>query len=178
MILSEAINKLIRDVTDLLLSSPDYTIKAKQKDSPRPSGSYADVDFVSDINIGLEQRELENNIDPDLDLTETISGLREIMMSINFYRDDAIDNARSVRTGLIRESIQTLFRAAGIGLVRRSEVREISEPLEDGWEKRAQFDLVLSAVGTDTDIIRAILSVNIAGEFQHRGLKYNFNIEV
>ena len=63
-------------------------------------------------------------------------------------------------------------------MVRRSEVREISESLENGWEERAQFDIVLSAVGTDTDIVRSILTIDIAGEFQSRGLKYNFTIEV
>ncbi len=177
MILQETINKLLRDVTNLILATPDYTIKAKQKDAPRPLGSYGDVDFVSGSDLGWEQRSFEDNIGDD-DLTETIIGMREIMMSLNFYRDDAINNARSVRTGLIRESIQTLFRTADIGLTRRSEVREISESLESGWEERAQFDIVLSAVGTDTDIVKSILTVDIAGEFQSRGLEYNFTIEV
>ena len=99
-------------------------------------------------------------------------------MSVSFYRNNAIDNATKSRTGLVRESIQELFRAAKLGLTRRSEVREISEALENGWEERAQFDIVLSAVGTDADIVRSIEAVDIAGEFQIRGLKYNFIIEV
>ena len=177
MTLIETINKLLRDTIDLLLETPDYTIKAKQNDAPRPIGAYGDVDYVTGVDLGWEQRGFEDNSGDD-DLTETISGLREITMSVNFYRNSSVDNARAVRTGLIRESIQSLFSAAGVGLVRRSEVREISEPLENGWEERAQFDIVLSATGTDTDIVRSILSVDMAGEFQSRGLKYNFNIEV
>ena len=177
MILESTINKLIRDVINLLLVTAEYTIAAKQKDAPRPIGAYADVDFVSDTSIGWEQQELVNN-GGDPDLTERITGMREIMMSVNFYRSNSIDNARKVRTGLIRESIQELFKAANLGLIRRSDVREISEPLEDGWEERSQFDIVLSATGTDSDIVRSILAVDISGEFQSRGLKYNFTIEV
>ena len=177
MIPESAINKLLRDVTDLILVSPGYTIKAKQKGAPRPTGPYADVDFISDNRVGWEQRTFENNQE-DPDLTETIEGMREIMMSISFYRENSRDNSRQVRTGMIRESIQSLFKAAKLGYIRSSEVREISEALESGWEERSQFDIVLSAVGTDADIVSSILSVDIAGEYQSRGLIYNFNIEV
>lgn len=177
MILEETINKLLRDIVDLLLASSGYTIKAKQKDAPRPTGNYGDVDFVSDTGLGWEQFENRNrDSDPDLDTTS--KGMRQIMMSIGFYRDDSIDNARRVHSGVTRESVQALFREAGLGLIRRSEVREISEPLENGWEERAQFDIFLSAVGTDVDLVRSIESVDMAGEFQTRGLIYNFNIEV
>ena len=100
------------------------------------------------------------------------------MIIIGFYRNSSIDNARKVHSGLVRESVQALFREAGIGLIRRSEVREISETLENGWEERGQLDIFLSAVGTDTDLVRSIESVDMAGEFQARGLIYNFNIEV
>lgn len=172
------LNEFIRSVVNLILGESAYAYAAKQPGNPpRPRGAYASVDFTMDINIGTENRTLENNISDD-DLTETIRGLREITMSVNFFRDLANDNARKVRTGLIRESVQDLFKASQLGLVSRSDVREISEPLENGWEERAQLDIVLSAVGTDTDIIRSILAVDISGEFQARGLIYNFSIEV
>ena len=177
MVLESAINKLLRDVVNLLLASPGYTIKAKQKGAPRPSVPYADIDFISDNRVGWEQRTFEDN-SGDSDLTETITGMREIMMSVSFYRDEAIDNARKVRIGLIRESIQELFSASGLAYTRASEVREISEPFQHGWEERSQFDIVLSAVGTDADIVNSILSVDMSAVYQFRGLIYNSNIEV
>jgi len=175
MIPEETINKFLRDIINLLLSSPGYTIKAEQKDALRPKNAYADVAFINDAPLGWEQTEYENNAG-DNDLTEIISGMREVMISIGFYRDNSIDNARTVRMGLLRESIQSLFRTANIGISSRSQVRKISEPLENGWEERAQFDIVLSVVGTDTDLAKSILSVDIAGAYQSRGLEYNFNI--
>lgn len=177
MVLESAINKLLRDVVNLLLAFPGYTIKAKQKGAPRPAGNYADVDFISSNRVGWEQRTFENNLG-NPDLTETIEGMREIMMAISFYRDNSVDNARKVQIGMIRESTQELFRAAGLGYVRSSEVREISEPFQHGWEERSQFDIVLSAVGTDADIVTSIETLDIAAEYQARGLVYNFNIEV
>lgn len=177
MIPTETLNKFIRDTINLILVIPDYAIAAKQTGAPRPTGSYCDVDITLDTGIGWEQSTLVDNIGDD-DITENIVGMREITSSINFYRDLSVDNARKFRTALFRENIQQLFRVADLGLVSRSEVREISEPLENGWEERAQLDIVLSAVGTDSDIIKSILSVDMAGQYQFHGLTYNFNIEV
>jgi hypothetical protein len=89
-----------------------------------------------------------------------------------------MDNSRKVRIGLVRESIQSLFSSAGVGLASRSEVRDIDSPTDDGWEERSQFDLVLNTVATDQDIVRSIQAIDMASEFQYRGLKYNFNTEV
>jgi len=177
MLLEEAINKLVRDTVNLVLETPGYTIRSKQTDAPRPQGPYAVVAFVGSESIGREQRIFEDN-DDNLDLTENISGLKNITMSINFYRANATDNSRKVRIGLVRESIQSLFSSAGVGLVSRSEVRDIDSPTDDGWEERSQFDLVLNTVATDQDIVRSIRAIDIASEFQYRGLTYNFDIEV
>jgi len=172
----EAINKLLRDVVNEILAQPGFSIRAKQKDSPRPRGAYAIVDFISDTSLGWEQFEYDDRVDNNLD--STVRGMREIMMSVGFYRDSAIDNARKVRTGLVKDSIQSLFSLARVGLIRRSPVTNISNALENGWEDRAQFDVFLSVVGCDEDIINSICSVDIAGEYQERKTKYNFNIGV
>jgi hypothetical protein len=177
MLLEEPINKLVRDVVNLVLETPGYTIKTKQEGAPRPQGAYAVVDFLASESLGWEQRIFKDNVD-NLDVTEYISGLRNITMSINFYRANAMDNSRKVRIGLVRESIQSLFSSAGVGLVSRSEVRDIDGPTDDGWEERSQFDLVLNTVATDQDIVKSIQAIDIASEFQYRGLKYNFNTEV
>ena len=177
MLLEEAINKLVRDSVNLVLETPGYTIRSKQRDAPRPQGPYAVVAFVASESIGLEQRVFEDN-DDNLDLTEKISGLRNITMSINFYRANATGNSRNARIGLVRESIQSLFSSAGVGLVSRSEVRDIDSPTDDGWEERSQFDLVLNTVATDQDIVKSIQAIDITSEVQYRGPKYTFNIEV
>lgn len=176
MILEETVNKLVRDIVNTILATADFSIAAKQ-DAPRPSGSYADVDFLTDTGIGWEYKKQENNIGDD-NVTETIQGARVVSLSIGFYRDDAMDNARKVRTAFMRQSILDMLRAANMGLVNRTEVRDLSEVLESSWEQRAQFDLTLSAVGTDIDMITSILHVSISGEFQTSGKSIPISAEV
>lgn len=172
----ESINKLIRDLINDILDQPGFAIKAKQN-APRPEGSYASVNVSSISQIGWDESKLEDRTeDPDID--NTVSGDRLIMISLQFYREGAKDNAHAVHIGLMRNfSIET-FRAANLGFTKRSEVRGISEPLEDGWESRAQFDLYLSTVATDNEIIRSIEIIEIDGEFQTRGKTIPVDIKV
>ena len=176
MILEEAINKLFRDIINTITGVSGYAIRAKQN-APRPQGSYADVDFISDVSIGREQSVLVDNIGDD-DITQHITGAREIMLSLGFYRTGAMDAARQVRIGLMRQSSYETMYSAGVGINSRSVVRDISEALESGWEPRSQFDIVVNAVGTDEDIIRSILSVNIEGDFKTQGETIPVNVEV
>ena len=176
MILEEALNMLMRHTMNLVVGQTNYAIKSQQKDAPRPSGPYGDVLLMHDRLMGWEQIDYSNRTDMNLDVRGR--GIHEVMFSLGFYRDSAIDNARRVHAGIFRESIRAMFRTAQVGLARRSEVRQISEPLESGFEERAQFDIFLSVVGVDSDIVTCIESVDMNMEYQARGLVYNSQIEV
>lgn len=174
--IEEDLNKLMRDLVNNILDDSSFSIKADQ-DAPRPTGSYASVKTVSERSKGWEVSTLTDRlIDPDID--NNILGYREVMYSVIFYRDSHMDNARSVKIGLTRESSLDLLRSNDIGLISRSEVRDISVPLENGWEQRASLDVVLSFVGTDSEVIRSIQSVTINGEFQTRGKVIPITTEV
>lgn len=175
-LLEETLNKVVRDMINSILDIPDFAIKAKQN-APRPSGSYASVDVSATKHVGWEESNFTNRMaDPDLD--ETITGHREVMCSLQFYRSSAVDNGNAVRTGMIRTSIRDTLRASNLGIISRTEVREISEQLENGWEERAQLDIVLSAVGTDIDIVTSIEAAVVSGDFQTRGKQIPLTIEV
>lgn len=176
MIAEEAINKLLRDSVNLILEESGFAIRAKQN-APAPDRPYAYVEFMNDQSLGWEQSTYTDRSEDD-DLDHKTAGLRQVMYSIGFIKGNTFDNSRKVRTGLVRNSVQEIFNAAGVGLVRRSEVRDISTPLADGYSERAQFDVFLNVVGTDEEITRSILAVDIAAEYQLRGLTYNLNIEV
>lgn len=175
MILEEALNKLLRDSINLIIGVDGYCIKAEQN-APRPSGDYAIVDTLIHVSRGWEQREYENN--GDTDLTEKISGVRETTLNVRTFRTTAIDAARKIHIGLTRQSIIDLFSAAGVGLGTRSQVTELAAPLENSWQDSASLDITMNFVGTDQDIVKGIASVDIASEFQSRGLAYNSNIGV
>lgn len=175
-IVEETLNKLVREIVDNIIGTVGYTVASKQN-APRPSGPYASVDIALITTKGWEESTYKDRT-ADIDIDEHIEGSREVMCSIQFYRDNAISNGSSIQTGIIRNSIQEKLRAAGLGLVSRSNVRDISEALENGWEYRAQLDIVLSATGTDSNIIASIQTVSIFGDFQTRGKQVPINIEV
>jgi len=177
MILDEDLNKLIRHSIDLILDSPGFAIKAKQKDAPRPLGAYATVDFLTDLSVGWEESNYTNRTeDPDLD--QKLEGFREYTVSINVFRDSARDNARRIRTGLVRDTVMDLFYSVGAGLGVRSNVRELSDTVNGTWEDRAQLDVTLHAIGADESITRSIEALSIAGDYQVGSQSTEITIEV
>lgn len=160
----EAVNKLVRGLINSIVGVQEYAIPAEE-DFPRPSGNYASVNTNYIKQLGWDVSELEDRTE-DLDINNTITGLREIMLSINFYREGAKTDAHKFHIGLIRNSTIETLQAANLELSRRTEVRNISEKLENGWEKRAQLDLFLTTLVTDNEIIRSIESISINGEFE------------
>lgn len=175
-LVENALFDIIRIAINTIVDIDGFTIKAKQ-DANRPRGAYADINLTTITRVGLEE-EVQVDRDEDPDIDSTVEGYRELLFSINFYREGAKNHAMAVQTGLVRNSILEAFRAADLGLVTRSEVRDISESLENGWEERAQFDLIMSAIGTDDDIIRSIQIVNIEGNFETRGTSIPITVGV
>lgn len=166
MIDHAALNKLVRDSINTILGIPGFAVAAKQN-APRPAGAYAVVDFLTSVNYGWENITYENDTLTD-DLIENIEGLKLVTLSISFFRDSARNNAEKVRIGLLRQSVQSAFYALDVGLISRSEIRDIDESLEFGWEDRAQMDITISVSNTDSDTTPAIAAMTITGEVQVR----------
>jgi hypothetical protein len=177
MIPNETINVFLRSVINLSVAQPGFAIRGKQYGAPRPIGAYASVDLLTDTSAGWEESGYTNN-DLDPDVTETIRGARRIGYSINFFRQNAVDNCRHFRTFLARENIRQFFVEANLGLLTRSEVRDLTAALEDGFEERAQVDIFLSAVGSDADIVTAIETASLSGTFETRGLIFEIEAEI
>jgi hypothetical protein len=187
MILESALNKFMRDLINSILDYPDFAIEAKDN-GPRPLGPYASVDVMIIKSIGHDHKKLAN--ESASQVRETIEGYREVNFSIGFYRDgntttsvgqefSALDNARFVNTGLMRPSSLAAFRASNMGLVLSSDVRDISELLDGSvWEKRGHFDLTLSAMGSDAQVVDAIDAITISGVFETRGTIIPISVEV
>ncbi len=175
-LVEETLNKAVRDIVNLIIT-PNFAIKANQN-APRPTAAHCSVHTMTISSIGIEEQIDTDQALPDLDIDSRREGYREVMFSLNFFFANALNNAEQVKIGLTRNSILEFLRAADLGLANRSEVRAMSEPLENGFEERAQFDFVLSAIGTDDDVITSIEAVTISGDFQTRGISIPVTIEV
>ncbi len=174
MILNEAINRTVRLVIDSSLGIPGYSIRATQPNAPRPTEPYAAVNVLSVKALGWDENNYICN-DGDDKLVSRISGLREAMVSVEFFRLNAIDNALSFHTRLLRETTQATLRSLGLSFTRRTDVRHISLAFENTWEERAQLDVFLNLVASDSEFINHIETVDIGWVYQINGLNYNFN---
>lgn len=174
-LVEETINKFVRDAINLIMAKAGFAIKANQN-APRPSDPYATVVVTSISSIGWEQSEYEDN--DDSTLTQTISGSRDVLLTINTFRENAKTNAEAITIGFVRQSIIDLLNSGGFGLGVRTAPTTATEALEKGWEQRATFSVVLNTVNTDTDIVNCIESIDIDGEYQSRGITTNISIEV
>lgn len=163
MILTEVLNKALRDIVSFIVGGGYTVIKSQQVDAPRPSVPYGDVTINELTKVGYEEHWFENNITDD-DMTEFIEVTRTARITLGFYKEGAIDNANLVHTALTRETVRQGFSSIGLGLGERTTVLNISEALDSSWEERATFDVFINFVGTDESVISSILSAEITGE--------------
>jgi hypothetical protein len=170
-----AIADVLRVAADTILGLPGFTVHAKQN-APRPSGDYGVLDFVTSVGRGWEQSVWSDA--PADTSKQDISGYREATFTFITVGAEAQDNARKLRIGFIRETINDLLRAANLGLLTRTPVLEIATPLENGWEERSTFDISVSAIGTDEDIVNCILSVLATGTYEFPSGTFTENISI
>jgi len=177
-LVTETINKCVRDK---IAEITGLTTIAAEQNAPRPLGEYATVKVSTLIATGWDDVTQTNQSDPDEDLDELIQGMRLTSMSINFFRGLAVDSATKFYDALQRSNIQQFFKECKLGLVSRSDIRDLTEQVDAELEPRAQFDLNFHTVATDADIVFAIKSLNITGEYHDSstpGGEYSQPIEV
>lgn len=174
--IEESINQLMRHIIDFVISD-DYAIKADQ-DGPRKKGPYATVKTNIPRTIGAAEIMLSNQADPALGIDRTIKTLREVSVSVNTFRDSAIDNAGKIANAFEREGVRELTRAANVGFVDSSAIRIMPKEVEGNNEERAQFDIRIHVEGTDSEVVTAIDSVTVNTEFQTAGNVYTDTIGV
>ncbi len=153
----------------------DKVIIANQ-DAPRPSGSYATVFVTPARKLGTDRVELDEL--PLKDFDEKISGHREVLTSINFYRNEAFDNASKFETQLQSNGLIEFFKANGLGFKSVSDIRDLSEVIKKKWEQRAQIDLTIYAITNFSGTVMSIEEVNVDGIAESGNEQTNININI
>lgn len=139
------------------------------QDGPKMQGQFVVVQVVSTRPIGQEEVRYKN--DPNsLDVIETVYGKRELMYSVEVYRNSettqAADRAELLRLKMCSTAFRYAMLSYGLGLVRVSEVRDRTNPVDAAAEARFGFDVFYNTVQTVEDTVLAIESVVITGIFQ------------
>lgn len=187
----EALNQLLRQSIDTILGQSGFAVRGRQS-APRAQGPHAIVNFVTSRSYGTEQFSDSNEGE---DVSRKIEMNREWLFSLTFIDTTIADNdgflpedmssyrsagdlANRVWIGLARESIQELFRAAGVGLISRTNPRDLSQEVRGYQEIRYGLDVTLHTIGADEEIVRSIETLSVSGEFQSSGKSFPVTIEV
>jgi len=154
----------------------DTAIIADQN-APRPSGIYTLIKIVDIGTAGVEASTFEDQAGPDIDLIETVEAQRDLLVSFNCFYGSAMTRANKLRLLLSSNSAVELMNAAGLGVGKVSDIREMTSVVDGLFEPRAQFDLNMYASDSEDLITLAILTAEINGEFQEGGKSIDIEIK-
>ena len=115
---------------------PNGQVIWEDQSDQRPAGEYASLKLISGPKrVGYDTT---TNSTPDF----IVSGLREFTLSVNLYRDKALERVSALTSGLHNPLIIEAFRAIGLAHIGESDVRDLTRPVGSRYEKRFQFDVM------------------------------------
>ena len=149
------INKLIRKFIRETLALPENSVRKANQTAPtgKQSEPFATVLITLIDATGEDDRHLDNEAAPSLNVAETIIGQRRLVASIQFFRDDAYTKACRLNALLSMSSSVDKLQAIGLGLVRASPARNLTAVIDSAWEERAQIDLEFHLVAKEVQSI-------------------------
>ncbi len=107
-------------------------------DGPRPHGQYA---IMNVVNISkIVEDEMIFNRDAIGEITAEYNSVKKAMVSINIYRDDAMQAMANLKSSLSKISTQDYFNRVNIGIVNQGSINNIPEKIGKNWENRSQCD--------------------------------------
>lgn len=149
------INKLIRKFIRETLALPENSVRKANQTAPtgKQSEPFATVLITLIDATGEDDRRLNNEAAPSMNVAETIIGQRRLVASIQFFRDDAYTKACRLNALLSMSSSVDKLQAMGLGLVRASPARNLTAVIDNAWEDRAQIDLEFHLVAKEVQSI-------------------------
>ena len=149
------INKLIRKFIRETLALPENSVRKANQTAPtgKQSEPFATVLITLIDATGEDDRRLDNEVAPSLNVAETIIGQRRLVASIQFFRDDAYTKACRLNALLSMSSSVDKLQAIGLGLVRASPARNLTAVIDSAWEERSQIDLEFHLVAKEVQSI-------------------------
>lgn len=137
---------------------PSGQVIWEDQSEQRPDGEYASLKFINGPQrIG---HDVLLNATPDF----TISGLRELVLSVNLYRVNAFQRAFALHSSIQDPLVLEAFQAAGLFYVSETAVRNLTRPVGPRFENRFQFDVrfrLADNIATNPGVIE---EVGIDGE--------------
>jgi hypothetical protein len=171
------LNILIQKVIREKLPTGSVVLRAKQN-APRPDADlWASVNVLTFVSEGWEEYFDENA--PLQDLNRHHTAMIRSLISVNLFGLGARQWLTQVRMYFVQEKQRALFASEGVGIIRRTDVRDLSHIRHADFEERAQFDIEVYHHFEDTpEEVMGVEAVRIEGEVQEvPDLRYPIIIE-
>lgn len=164
------INRIIRQIIREETGMPANSVRPSNFDNPT---DYVDDNspFATVLIVNVEQDGHDSySVKDSLTLNkvdESVAGVWYLTLSIQFYRADAYINLCQLKSKLQLESCLAKFRKNGLGYIDSGNV--INSPIEQNafWEERAQMDLIISIVSTETGQLDTYGTFPISTNFEN-----------
>lgn len=147
----DEINTMIRKLVRETLGMPENSVRSANQTAPTgPQGEQFATVLITMIDAtGEDDRRLENEAAPSLNVAETITGQRRLLASIQFFRGDAFLKACRLNTLMSMSAVVEKMQGLGLGLIRTSSARNLTAVIDAAWEARAQIDLEFHLVAKE-----------------------------
>jgi len=160
----DELNKLVRD-TVIAVVNPTTVIRY-YPNAPRPKDDFCTVNIFESVPVGISDKTTNNS--GEFDLTEKFIALTRATISVNFYRQNARQQANVFFQKLLSQTVVDSWNASDVGMISRGSVRDLSGIQDMSHEERAQVDIVVEFVLTTVEEeITGIRFVNIEGEIDN-----------
>jgi hypothetical protein len=171
----EALESDFRAVIRTVLEMPEHSVRRANQKNPPPAGDQATpfaTVLVSEVGStgwddvtysgvpygqdGFGEDEFGTTI------IETITGQRHFTASIQFFKGKAKSQADRLKALLQSSTALQLLQAAGIGLGKIGEVRDLSQVVDTYYESRAQLNVEFYAVNQEQSLLASFGSFPVS----------------
>lgn len=140
------------------------------QDGTKLPGQFIVVGVPTNTPIGQVERRYKDIVGGP-DILEYINGFREIMYSVQVYREEEGKLAPNDQAELVRLYLQSSegreeMMNYGLAFSRISEVRDLTQAVDSVQERRFQLDVFYNTVQTLEQIILSIESIDIIAVYQ------------
>lgn len=177
----DTINAYIRKALESIINDSEYLVIKADQNSPRKKQPYCTVKVMASRPVSWEEFSNLDVNESDSEVTSKV--MRSILVSFNFFKNDTETNdpfyvAGLCRQALNRNTISSQLNKDGLGLASRSQVKNLTFELDNGFEERASFTATFNFVDTDSEVITTISTVNATGEYHINGRVEPLDIDV
>lgn len=135
---------------------PDETVVSGHLPERRDRTAFITVDEISQAEIGQAKRTFDGE-------NETITASILTTVSISAYGNNAVAMAAKIKLVLQSSRLMDTLNAMQAGIVRFSDVRNLTATVGADYEERGQFDCVISHTHRIITPLEAIEAVEVSG---------------